>query len=232
MGKSKWPKRNLKRRKHGAIKCKWLQAGVYVFRLTVTDDENEFSSDQVSVTVVPENGLLSVVDASPKEGEAPLEVTFTGSNSMGDISSYLWDFKDGKTSTEADPVNTFDSPGNYEVELTVTDSGGNQHTSEIIIAVLNVGEGDKLGVIVRKNPVTDGAVRFRIVNEPDNMVMTEVHLHDQQGKLVNSYSADQINISTDGSYEIKVDTLTDGLYFLRLALNGGDILTLKLLVDN
>lgn len=194
-----------------------LLAGVYVFRLTVTDDENEFSSDQVNVTVVPENGLLAVIDATPNEGEVPLEVTFTGSNSMGEISSYLWDFKDGQSSTEADPVHTFDNIGTYEVELTVTDTGGNQHTSQIIIAVLNIGEGSKLGLVIRKNPVTEGAVRFRIVNEPENMVLLGVNLHDQQGRLVNAYGTAQVNVTADGSYEIIVETLTDGLYFLRLA---------------
>lgn len=198
----------------------------------MTDDENEFSSDQVNVTVVPENGLLAVIDATPNEGEVPLEVTFTGSNSMGEISSYLWDFKDGQSSTEPDPVHTFDNIGTYEVELTVTDTGGNQHTSQIIIAVLNIGEGSKLGLVIRKNPVTEGAVRFRIVNEPENMVLLGVNLHDQQGRLVNAYGTAQVNVTADGSYEITVETLTDGLYFLRLALNTGDILTFKVLVDN
>ncbi|MBC6998001.1 malectin domain-containing carbohydrate-binding protein [Cytophaga sp. FL35] len=209
-----------------------LQAGVYVFRLTVTDDENEFSSDQVSVTVVPENGLLAVIDATPNEGEVPLEVTFTGSNSMGEVSSYLWDFKDGQSSTDANPVHTFDNIGTYEVELTVTDMGGNQHTSQIIIAVLNIGEGNKLGLVIRKNPVTEGILGFRIDNEPDDMKILGVNLHDQQGKLVNAFGTSQITVKGDGSYEIIVDTLTDGLYFLRLALNTGDILNIKILVDN
>lgn len=51
-----------------------------------------------------------------------LEVTFT--NFSQNAASYLWDFGDGNTSTEKDPVHTFASAGTYDVTLTATDASG------------------------------------------------------------------------------------------------------------
>ncbi len=52
------------------------------------------------------------------EGAAPLSVRFEDSSS-GEILEWLWDFGDGHTSTEADPVHVYKSEGVYTVRLTV-----------------------------------------------------------------------------------------------------------------
>ena len=45
----------------------------------------------------------------PEIGNPPLEVQFTDTTSgMGLVESRLWDFGDGNTSTEEDPVHTYD----------------------------------------------------------------------------------------------------------------------------
>gem|GEM_PF-337924 len=104
-----------------------LISGTYVFLLTVTDDENDSSSDEVTVTVVPDPtnmAPVAIAEASPLSGEAPLIVEFTGSNSTDDVqvTGYEWDFKDGTPlSVEPDPVHTFTTAGVYQVALTVTD---------------------------------------------------------------------------------------------------------------
>ena len=38
------------------------------------------------------------------------------------IATYFWDFGDGNTSTLENPIHVYQSPGDYEVTLTVTDS--------------------------------------------------------------------------------------------------------------
>ncbi|MCX6246724.1 MAG: PKD domain-containing protein [Bacteroidetes bacterium] len=52
------------------------------------------------------------------EGYAPCEVTFTNLslNAVG----YSWDFGNGQTSTEANPVTSYSKPGLYSVKLTCT----------------------------------------------------------------------------------------------------------------
>ena len=61
--------------------------------------------------------------ASPTTGTAPLAVTFSDT-SGGRITGWLWDFGDGTTSTDKDPLHTYTIPGSYRVNLTVTGPGG------------------------------------------------------------------------------------------------------------
>jgi len=54
-----------------------------------------------------------------KTGLAPLEVSFMDL-STGDPNAWLWDFGDGTTSAEKNPVHTYTAPGYYTVSLTVS----------------------------------------------------------------------------------------------------------------
>ena len=63
--------------------------------------------------------------ATPTTGFVPLEVTFEDlSISTTGIVSWLWDFGDGETATEQNPVHTFNDPGFFSINLEVANSGG------------------------------------------------------------------------------------------------------------
>ncbi|MGQ9887092.1 MAG: PKD domain-containing protein [Aggregatilineales bacterium] len=64
-------------------------------------------------------------------GQAPLVVRFFN-QSTGNITSYSWDFGDGGSSPEVNPVHTFRNPGVYTVQLTVTGPGGSSNVSRQI----------------------------------------------------------------------------------------------------
>ena len=71
--------------------------------------------------------------ASPTSGTASLAVTFTNSSS-GNVTSYSWNFGDGSTSTEQNPVHTYATSGIYSVILTATGPGGtNTETGSITV---------------------------------------------------------------------------------------------------
>jgi PKD repeat protein len=57
-----------------------------------------------------------------------LEVTFT--NTSQDATSYAWDFGDGGTSTDANPVHTYAVAGIYTVSLTATNANGTATTTQ------------------------------------------------------------------------------------------------------
>ncbi|MDI7278254.1 MAG: PKD domain-containing protein, partial [Anaerolineae bacterium] len=61
--------------------------------------------------------------AEPTSGPAPLAVTFS-SRITGEVTSHLWQFGDGTTSTGANPVNVYVRPGVYTVTLTVASACG------------------------------------------------------------------------------------------------------------
>jgi N-acetylneuraminic acid mutarotase len=65
---------------------------------------------------------ITSLTASPTVGIAPLEVFFNVTVSGGSGSyTYFWDFGDGKTSAEQNPINTFTLEDSYYATVTVTD---------------------------------------------------------------------------------------------------------------
>jgi PKD repeat protein len=53
----------------------------------------------------------------------------------GTIASYLWNFRDGSTSSEPNPTHTFTTAGSYNVRLTVTDNSGGTGSAQVTITV-------------------------------------------------------------------------------------------------
>ena len=69
-----------------------------------------------------------------------LNVTFTNTStdSNNDIVSWAWDFGDGASSTDANPLHTYAEAGSYEVTLTATDSEGQTDTFTQTVVVSDV----------------------------------------------------------------------------------------------
>ena len=66
-----------------------------------------------------------------------LAVVFTdaSSDSDGNIASRSWDFGDGATSADANPVHTYASAGSYDVTLVVTDDDGATDSKTVTVTV-------------------------------------------------------------------------------------------------
>lgn len=64
-----------------------------------------------------------------------LQVTFT--NYSQNASTYAWDFGDGNTSTEENPVHTYSQAGTYTVKLTASNTSGTQSTKAELVAVVD-----------------------------------------------------------------------------------------------
>ncbi|MBB5785863.1 ThuA domain-containing protein [Jiangella mangrovi] len=76
--------------------------------------------------------------ASPESGQAPLEVTFTGSATSPagrEIVSYAWDFGDGGSGSGASATHTYTTPGSYDAVLTATDSAGSVGRAHVAVEV-------------------------------------------------------------------------------------------------
>lgn len=91
---------------------------------TVPVNSTDVTAHYVLVNTNAWNGL-SVELHSRAEASRLSTIIFT-SHVTGGTSpySYEWSFGDGQTSTQADPVHLYLMPGNYQVTLKVTDSGG------------------------------------------------------------------------------------------------------------
>jgi PKD repeat protein len=103
-------------------------------------EEDTESNDQVEQATADSNEApIAVIEVSTTTGKAPLEVDFSGNNSIDDksITEYHYDFKDGSFSSEVSPTHIFALPGTYEVEFTVTDEEGLTGIERITINVQN-----------------------------------------------------------------------------------------------
>lgn len=79
--------------------------------------------------------------ADPTSGTAPLTVNFTD-QSTNSPTSWQWDFGDGASSTEQNPVHTYNNAGTYTVTLTASNSyGSNPEVKADYITVTNGGGG-------------------------------------------------------------------------------------------
>ncbi|HMO16916.1 MAG TPA: PKD domain-containing protein [Oligoflexia bacterium] len=117
-----------------------FSAGSYQVSLTVVDDKGLSSSAtvQINVSQAPNQAPIAVASSNLTSGFAPLAVQFSSSGSHdpdGTISSYHWNFGDGKTSNSPNPSNTYNSAGTFLARLTVTDNNGATASSTIQINV-------------------------------------------------------------------------------------------------
>ncbi len=86
---------------------------------TLLGDCDGDGGDDNRAPVVNVNGPYSGVAGSA------ISLSSAGSSdSDGNIASYAWDFGDGESSTQANPMHTYSRAGSYTVSLTVTDNDG------------------------------------------------------------------------------------------------------------
>ncbi|PCR89495.1 PKD domain-containing protein [Natrinema ejinorense] len=115
----------------------YASPGTYTIELTVRDSDGNTDTSTRTVTVR---------DTSPQAAFAPSTfdsqtgepVSFDASGSTdaeGPISSYRWEFGDGSSASGSTQTHTYASDGNYTVQLTVTDGGGNTAVREKTVTV-------------------------------------------------------------------------------------------------
>ena len=127
-------------------------SGRFDISLTVTDDDGTQASatNQVVVNVPPS----ARISADPVDGVAPVTVTFDASDSTdsdGEIVTYEWEVADNAPTGGAMLEHTFEEPGVYPVQLTVTDDLGGEDE-----VVFEVNARDDAGVAYTVPYVSDG----------------------------------------------------------------------------
>ena len=96
------------------------------------------ASDLVGFRLMPlEPQFRKAIDAqwSFKVVDADMRIVAFKDQSQGEVTSWKWDFGDGTSSTEQNPIHTYkDRPGregNYTVILNVAGPGGTSHLAKV-----------------------------------------------------------------------------------------------------
>ena len=123
-----------------------ITPGVYVYRLTVTDNDGATSTDDVQITVSgPANNPPTAnagIDISILEPDNTTTLNGSVNDTDGTIAAYNWTKLSGPSgavivspSSLSTVINGLDTPGIYVYRLTVTDDDGATATDDVQITV-------------------------------------------------------------------------------------------------
>ena len=102
--------------------------GVFIVRLVTVDDQGVVTSSVVPVAITVANRAPTAVLGVPGGMlRAQVPAQFSGdasSDADGSVTSWHWEYGDGRTGEGPDPIHTYEAAGTYVVRLTVTDDDG------------------------------------------------------------------------------------------------------------
>jgi len=206
----------------------YVQDGDYLVTLTVTDSDE--TTDSISQTItVADTALVADFSATPTSGLEPLTVTFTDQSvSYDGIINWTWNFGDGETSTEQNPIHKFPNTGTFNVMLTVTDADGPTDTITKQVSVLDMtppivdvesyttvvtgvpvnfdasGSSDNVGIVSYKWDFGDGTVENSTISSVihtyanPRVYMVILTVMDEAGNMNTSTISVIVNRDTDG----------------------------------
>ncbi|WP_052696197.1 PKD domain-containing protein [Palaeococcus ferrophilus] len=167
--------------------------GVYTATLTVTDSGGLKAVFSRTITVRPENEPPTAdFTFSPENPLTEQEITFRDESSDpdGSIVGWSWDFGDGSSSTDKNPVHAYAGEGNYTVTLTVRDNKGAEDTV-------------KMAVLVEKAPETATSTETESPTETEKEEPSQTPTPSSTGTLKESKTpepeASQPTSTTEGS---------------------------------
>lgn len=99
------------------------QAGTYAVQLVCANQYGCIDTLNQPAMITVKNDMAPVMALSDTTGCPPLNVTFNTPVSNG-ISSYLWNFGDGSTSTASNISHAYNNPGIFNVSLSITTLDG------------------------------------------------------------------------------------------------------------
>ena len=209
---------------------------------TETDPTHTFSGsvcDAREITLVAINSCgadtatLVIPSVDPVQPDAAFtftanDLTVTFTNAAANAETCQWDFGDGNTSSEKNPVHTYANPGTYPVKLTVTEVCGFISDTAVQTVVLTTAASEPSWL--------DG---FRLYPQPNRGVFTlEIQgrpqavlsfaLFDATGRRIDSQALDFGSGSL--SQQFVFERLPAGLYTLQVSARG-ESKYVKMVVD-
>ncbi len=143
-----------------------------------------------------------------------LEVNFTNLSANAD--SFLWDFGDGHTSTDTNPVHQYATTGTYQVSLTAT-KGDCVETVTENVSPGSSGISDHSNIRLNLYPVPADKIIKIAINQPGKY---NYQILDITGKILKTVSENLIDVSdlTGDIYLIKITNKNTGISLIKLWL--------------
>jgi PKD repeat protein len=116
------------------ISYKYTKIGTFVVTVTALGADGSSASAQVNINVLPVP-LKACFEPSVSQGKAPLTVQFNSSCTTGTVVKYNWNFGDGGSASNNQPIHVFEKKGSYKVKLEVSDNDNVISTADNVITV-------------------------------------------------------------------------------------------------
>ena len=207
-----------------------LQAGVYSYRLTVTDNDNATAFDVVTVTVNAPVNLAPVADAGNNRA-ITLPTSTTTLNAAGSIdadgtiTNYLWQQVSGPSTSTLSATNTSSinisdlQAGVYTYRLTVTDDDNATDTDVVSVTVNNAA--------ANQAPIANAGPNRTITLPTSTTTLNGSASSDADG-TIDVYLWQQVSgpsastLSATNTASITVSDLQAGVYTYRLTVTDND----------
>lgn len=154
--------------------------------------------------------VLNDPTANFSVNSANLTVTFNNTSINAD--TYLWNFGDGNTSTEKNPVHTYTAGGTYQVAMTASNQCKDKVKILGVVLTTSTGElAEALGIKVLPNPNSGD---FRVEFHAPGSEPVLLQLFDARGALISSRET----VLTQGPNTMRFEglNLPAGLYQLQV----------------
>lgn len=189
----------------GSFRFTWKPPLASTFSVAVKSLESKYTtaSTSQSVQLIVNKPPEASFTFSPAEAKVGKDVQFTDSSTDldGQITTWLWDFGDGSSSQNKNPVHVYSSGGTYIVRLTVTDNNGAKSTSQkkasvsksstsisLMLSESEVNSGDSISISGSINPAVSGASVLITFTKSDGSTLTRTILTDTKGDYTYSYT--------------------------------------------
>ena len=177
----------------------FAKSGRHKARLTIIDGNGctAFYDTVINVRATP----TAAFSARSARGPVPFEAEFV--NTSRNASNYLWDFGDGRTSTETDACHTYNIDGEYTVSLEA--SNGNCADTAVRIVSAIVPQMN-LRLLSATAETVNGVISIEaVIANLSNFDITDIVIawRDNLGHLVSEASADTIRQNKVLRYRFK-----------------------------
>jgi gliding motility-associated-like protein len=204
----------------------YTEPGIYSVTLSATN----ILGDTVSIT---KSGIIEVFESpvaqfsiKPVLVYVPGGKVYTNNQSFGAF-SYLWDFGDGQTSTDFEPVHTYLTEGTYDIMLAVENSSGCVDTARVQSAV-RVEKGAQILLPNAFTPGNDGPGSGDGENDtflPLMRGVTEFQMmvFNRWGELL--FESKSATVGWDGYFQGKLCPQDVYVYKITAKYESGDVVT-------
>lgn len=192
----------------GPHEVKYLTPGTRYVRLVTC---NPVGCDTAKLVLA----VLSDPVANFNSNASNLTVTFN--NTSTNAATYLWDFGDGNSSTEKNPVHTYTAGGTYQVTMTASNQCNDKvKTLGVTLTTSAVELAEVLGIKVLPNPTSGD---FRVEFNAPGSEQVQLQLFDARGALLTSRET----VLTQGPNTVRFKglDLPAGLYQLQVQSANG-----------